>query len=108
VADSLIGASLQDSVRLDTLVALGTWSRRRLPSAVPVHFLYWTAWVDSVGRMNYREDIYGLDQRLDLALRSRTTRDLELNPGVAVSALWLAAEARTRARLEALRTRQKH
>ena len=107
LADSLIGAAPTDSVRLDSLVAQGNWRRMRLPKGVPVHFLYWTAWVDSVGRMNYREDIYGLDQRLDAALKSRTSRDLDLNPGVAVSTLWLAAEARQRARLEAMRSRQK-
>jgi murein L,D-transpeptidase YcbB/YkuD len=107
LADSLIGATAQDSVRLDSLVALGSWRRLRVPSAVPVHFLYWTAWVDSVGRMNYREDIYGLDQRLDAALKNRTTRDLDLNPGVTMSPLWLAAEARARERREALRSRQK-
>jgi len=107
LADSLMGASPQDSVRLDSLVALGSWKRVRLPSGVPVHFLYWTAWVDSAGHMNYREDIYGLDQRLDAALKNRTSHDLDLNPGVAVSALWLEAEARQRARMEALRARQK-
>jgi hypothetical protein len=30
--------------------------------------------------MNYREDIYGLDQRLDAALKNRTSHDLDLNP----------------------------
>jgi len=107
LADSLIGATPQDSVKLDTLIALGTWKRMRMPSGVPVHFLYWTAWVDSVGRMNYREDIYGLDQRLDAALKNRTSHDLDLNPGVTMSALWLAAEAKARERREALRNRQK-
>jgi murein L,D-transpeptidase YcbB/YkuD len=106
LADSLLGASPRDSVRLDSLIAMGSWRRVRLSAQVPVHFLYWTAWVDSVGRMNYREDLYGLDQRLDAALRSRTSHDLDPNPGVALSPLWLAAESRTReqrAKLEAAR-----
>jgi L,D-transpeptidase YcbB len=96
LADSLLEAAPADTMRLDSLIALGYWKRVRLPKQVPVHFLYWTAWVDSAGRMNYRDDVYGLDQRLDAALRSRTSHDLDLNPGVALSQLWLAAEARAR------------
>ncbi|TMQ71503.1 MAG: peptidoglycan-binding protein, partial [Candidatus Eisenbacteria bacterium] len=110
LADSLLGIAPQDSMRLDSLIALRTWRRVRLPKPVPVHFLYWTAWVDSVGRMNYREDVYGLDQRLAAALRTRTRHDLDLNPAVALSPLWLAAEARAqeaRSRLEAARAAKK-
>ncbi len=112
LADSLLDLAPPDSVRLDSLIALGSWRRVRLPASVPVHFLYWTAWVDSVGRMNYRDDVYGLDQRLDAALRNRRTHDLAVNPGVALSPLWLAAEERARAaktKLQAARAaRAKH
>ena len=96
LADSLLGAAPTDTLPLDTLIARGGWRRVRIPDPVPVHFLYWTAWVDSVGRMNYRDDVYGLDQRLDQALQSRKTHGLVLNPDVGVSALWLAAETRLR------------
>jgi murein L,D-transpeptidase YcbB/YkuD len=96
LADSLLEATAQDSLPLDSLIAQGWWKRVRLPKQVPVHFLYWTAWADSAGRMNYREDIYGLDQRLDAALKSRVSHDLDVNPGVSMSQLWLAAEARAR------------
>jgi murein L,D-transpeptidase YcbB/YkuD len=35
---------------------------------IPVLLLYWTAWVDDEGRMNFRDDIYGRDARLARAL----------------------------------------
>ena len=46
----------------------------RLKKAVPVHLLYWTAWVDPEGLVNFRKDIYKRDPRLDLALRERPPR----------------------------------
>jgi murein L,D-transpeptidase YcbB/YkuD len=94
LADSLMRRAPDDTLQLDSLVALGSWKRVRLPEPVPVHFLYWTAWVDSAGWLNYRDDLYGLDQRLDEALRNRRTRDLMVNPGVEISPFWAAAEAR--------------
>jgi murein L,D-transpeptidase YcbB/YkuD len=40
----------------------------RLPRPIPVHFVYWTSWVDSSGTVHFRKDIYGLDPLLDEAL----------------------------------------
>lgn len=103
LADSLLRPVLGDSVNVDSLAARGNWRRVRLPQQVPVHFLYWTAWADSVGRVSFRDDIYGLDARLDQALRTRTPAQLALNPGVEISPYWLAAEARARAVTERAR-----
>lgn len=36
----------------------------RLGEAVPVHLLYWTAWVEADGTVHYRHDIYGRDEPL--------------------------------------------
>ena len=61
----------------------------RLKKAVPVHLLYWTAWVDPEGVVNFRKDIYKRDPRLDVALRERPPRiEVEAlgrqdNPGTA-------------------------
>lgn len=97
LADSLLGLAVADTTRLDTLTATGQWRRIRFPQRVPVHFLYWTAWADSGGAVNFRPDLYGLDQRLDRALRDRGA-PFALNPGVSLSPYWLAAKARADAR----------
>jgi L,D-transpeptidase YcbB len=51
-----------------------------LRTKIPIHFMYWTAWVDSSGAAEFRDDLYGIDQRLDDALRQRRTAAFELNP----------------------------
>ena len=37
----------------------------RLPVAVPIYLVYWTAWVDQDGKLNFRHDIYGRDAALN-------------------------------------------
>jgi murein L,D-transpeptidase YcbB/YkuD len=39
-----------------------------LPKEVPVYLLYWTAWVDADGLLNFRDDIYKRDKPLVRAL----------------------------------------
>lgn len=39
-----------------------------LPRAIPVHIVYWTAWVDSAGALQLRDDIYDRDRKLIAAL----------------------------------------
>lgn len=41
----------------------------KIGSPIPVHILYWTAWVDDDGVEQFRRDIYGRDRLLDEALR---------------------------------------
>jgi murein L,D-transpeptidase YcbB/YkuD len=43
----------------------------RLTHPVNVYFLYLTAWVDNNGALQFRNDIYDRDSRLDEALRTR-------------------------------------
>ncbi len=45
-----------------------------LKQAVPVHVLYWTAWVDERGRLNFRPDYYLRDAGLEVALRQAQGR----------------------------------
>ncbi|HXI13759.1 MAG TPA: L,D-transpeptidase family protein [Thermoanaerobaculia bacterium] len=42
-----------------------------LEKSVPVHILYWTAWVDESGTVQFRHDVYGRDGAVSRALRER-------------------------------------
>lgn len=66
------------------------WTREKLLSSIEkgaeqkvpilhpinVHFLYLTSWVDEKGIIQFRDDIYGRDKRLDEALRKNPSLDL--------------------------------
>jgi hypothetical protein len=49
-----------------------------LADPIPVYLVYLTAWVAPDGGLNFRNDIYGRDARLDSALR-----EAELQPSAA-------------------------
>ncbi|MDE1173416.1 MAG: L,D-transpeptidase family protein [Parvibaculaceae bacterium] len=54
--------------RLDALIDSRDTSRVRLVNPMPVFLAYWTAFVDVDGTTEFRDDLYGRDQRLRLAL----------------------------------------
>ena len=69
IAQFLLVRAAPDSA--DSLVAWQKSTRTvgvRLPRKVPVHVLYWTAWVDPKGIVQFRDDVYGIDRRLREAL----------------------------------------
>jgi murein L,D-transpeptidase YcbB/YkuD len=39
-----------------------------LPKGVPVFLVYFTAWVDKEGQLNFRKDIYGHDAKMEAKL----------------------------------------
>ena len=56
---------------LEAAIDKGTEQTVMLPHPVNVHFLYLTAWVDESGTVQFRNDIYGRDKRLDEALHQK-------------------------------------
>jgi L,D-transpeptidase YcbB len=46
----------------------GTEQAVRLPTTIPVHLLYWTAWAGDDGVVHFRKDLYERDKVLDQAL----------------------------------------
>lgn len=44
----------------------------KLTKTVPVLITYYTAWVDEVGQLNFREDIYGHDEELNKKMFTKT------------------------------------
>jgi murein L,D-transpeptidase YcbB/YkuD len=52
-------------------IALGVHKEVPLPRPLSVHLLYWTAWVDPNGTVQFRRDIYQRDGPLDRALHER-------------------------------------
>lgn len=65
LAASLLGDTSEQGIdkvkaRLDS----GLNEKIHLPFAMPVYLMYWTAWVDADGVLNFPEDIYGRDTRL--------------------------------------------
>ncbi len=41
-----------------------------LETPIPVHIVYWTAWVNTEGRLNFRNDIYGRNAELRQAIQN--------------------------------------
>lgn len=67
-AHLLRGTPLASSAALASALAAKRAKTLSLPAPVPVHLLYWTAWVDGGGTLHFRPDIYGRDARLEQAL----------------------------------------
>ncbi len=58
-----------------TILDSGRETQVNLVEPIPVHLVYWTAWVDTEGRLNFRNDIYG---------RNAILRDAIANLGVEI------------------------
>ena len=56
------------------MVAEGEHRTAKLPVPIPVFLLYWTAWMDAEGRVQFREDWYDADRRLQTALAEAMRR----------------------------------
>jgi L,D-transpeptidase YcbB len=56
---------------IDRVIAAGQTERVPLPHSLPVYLLYWTAFVDAEGAVEFRDDVYARDRRLTIALAAR-------------------------------------
>ena len=56
---------------IDRVIAAGQTERVPLPHSLPVYLLYWTAFVDAEGAVEFRDDVYARDRRLTTALATR-------------------------------------
>ncbi len=53
--------------RIESGVEKSIW----LSNPIPIHILYWTAWMDEYGVVQFRNDIYGRDAKLAAAMFER-------------------------------------
>jgi L,D-transpeptidase YcbB len=59
-----------DRKAIDRAIELGKTRTVFLQETIPVFLLYWTAWVDVDGRVNFRHDLYGRDTLVQKGLAS--------------------------------------
>ncbi|HSE84021.1 MAG TPA: L,D-transpeptidase family protein [Thermodesulfobacteriota bacterium] len=55
--------------KIRAAIKKGVTQNVNLPEPIPVYLLYFTAWVDADGTVQFRDDIYERDKELDKALR---------------------------------------
>lgn len=54
----------------DTILNSRNETQVNLVNPIPVHIVYWTSWVDTEGRLNFRNDIYGRNAQLRQAIQN--------------------------------------
>ena len=67
----LSGRSGWAEADIDRVIAAGQTERVPLPHSLPVYLLYWTAFADADGAVEFRDDVYARDLRLATALATR-------------------------------------
>ncbi len=67
-ARMILGYNPQALMEFDAAQASGETTRVQLGRSIPVRLLYWTAFLDGDGRISFRKDVYGRDDKLAEAL----------------------------------------
>jgi L,D-transpeptidase YcbB len=75
----LKGSSEWTPEKLQAVLASGEQTTVSLPDPLPVHLLYFTAWVDEDGLVQFRPDVYGHDARLAKALAEEPIVELDFD-----------------------------
>ncbi len=55
---------------LQPMIDSGIEQQLKLKQTIPIHILYWTAWVDDQGQLHIRHDVYDRDTRVAQALQA--------------------------------------
>jgi murein L,D-transpeptidase YcbB/YkuD len=63
---------------IDAKLVSGENTSIPLPRPLPVHLVYFTAWVDENGTVHFRDDVYGHDAKLEEALMKEPPVPLDL------------------------------
>lgn len=79
LAHVLLKGSEWTPEKLQEALATGEQKTITLPHPLPVHLLYFTAWVDKDGTVEFRRDIYGHDAKLAKALAEEPIVELDLD-----------------------------
>lgn len=53
-----------DEAKVDDVLKTDKETGIKVVPPIPVYIVYFTAWVDSAGQINFRNDLYGLDEKL--------------------------------------------
>jgi murein L,D-transpeptidase YcbB/YkuD len=67
-ARMILGFNPEALAEFDTAEASGRTTRVMIGRTIPVRLLYWTAFLDGEGRISFRKDVYGRDDKLAAAL----------------------------------------
>lgn len=69
LAELLLSSQGMKKEDIQAILDSGKTTTIYLKSPLPIHIEYWTAWVDQVGRLNFRNDIYDRDKPVRVALQ---------------------------------------
>jgi murein L,D-transpeptidase YcbB/YkuD len=61
--------------KIESAIAKGQELTVPLPHPIPVHLMYWTAWVDANNNVQFRADIYDRDPSLDEVINLGSSHD---------------------------------
>jgi len=64
LAEYLLGPVGWDMNKIQSTIAQGQEKHVKLKQVLPVYLVYFTAWADESGNVNFRDDIYGHDKTL--------------------------------------------
>lgn len=79
LAHVLLKGSEWTPEKIQSVLASGEQTTVSLPKPLPVHLLYFTAWVDENGTVQFRRDIYGHDAKLVKALADEPIVELDFD-----------------------------